>query len=96
MLSKINQHLTLFIPSFPIISHITPNKILKTVPNQDRQCIYNKIAYVQSSEFTPALKFHTSSAWHAHDISHVWVTCPGCSNTFQKGQLRNKQDEGPV
>ena len=59
-------------PFFQINFNLTHQVALKRVKNCNCQRIYNKNAYVQRSDFTPALKFYPSSARLARYIFHVW------------------------
>ena len=52
-------------------SNITNRIYVNTAQNRNREPIYDNTAYVESLEFTPPLKFYTSSAPTAHDIFHV-------------------------
>ena len=73
LVSRSKPFLNFFTRFFTITSSFTNTILLKTAHNHDRQRIFDKTAYVQSQDFTPTLKFYTSSTLDAHDIFHVWV-----------------------
>ena len=63
------QKLTLFDHSYPILH----NKLFPYQHNFTKNCAKSwQTAYFQTPDFTPALKFYTSSARDANDIFHVW------------------------